>query len=257
MPRQVIIPFRTPHNQAPNPMWGSVLHGMLMEQLSSEKATALHQNRRPPWAQYVTRCHDGGALWVVSLLTQEIERVFDAHILSMLPKEFHLRQKGYSILMQPPVTDRYLVDSWFFESTEKTGNQGARFEITFLTPTAFKQNGKYVAQPDIRLIYYSLASRWNEICDLDICPLNVSEEHMQEVCVSTHVANDFTSESAFSVNGKPIKGFRGTIILTCEKTIVARKWRMLFRYAQFCGVGIKTALGMGAFCLKSDNEVNS
>ncbi len=37
-------------------------------------------------------------------------------------------------------------------------------EIRFLTPTAFKQAGRYAIFPQERLLLQSLLSRWNYLC---------------------------------------------------------------------------------------------
>ena len=69
----------------------------------------------------------------------------------------------------------------------------------------------------------------------------------QDLAQEVYVADYRLRMQAFSVDGARIPAFRGDYTLGMKNNLMSNRIiAMLGEYANYCGVGIKTALGMGA-----------
>lgn len=121
---------------------------------------------------------------------------------------------------------------------------GKYLHMHFLTSCAFKSEGQYVIFPQPQFILGSLVKRWNAFADSNkLEALGVAQDLAQEV----YVADYRLRMQAFSVDGARIPAFRGDYTLGMKNNLMSNRIiAMLGEYANYCGVGIKTALGMGA-----------
>ena len=125
-----------------------------------------------------------------------------------------------------------------------TKEAGKYFRIEFLTPTAFKQRGRFVIWPDVRLVYQSLMNKYSAILsETDM----YDEETLEQLVESSELAEYRLRSVKFPMEGIVIPAFCGTITIRMRGTnTMARYLRMLLRFGEYSGVGIKTAMGMGA-----------
>ena len=228
--------------RAPSSM-GSVLHGALIEQLPEDYAAYLHTENLRPYSQSIRwdRARER-VIWRIGTLDRAAAEIIGAVLQSL--EHIHLRQKGYTVDVQniQCVEERSyqdIADEYFRAETAPCGA-----EIHFLTPTSFKQGGAYIILPESALILQSLLARWNRFCP----DIRIEEDDLaQTLAVHTRLTRYALRSASFSVEGYSIRGFRGQIALQfAGGDMVRRILGTLLAFAPYAGIGIKTALGMGA-----------
>ena len=222
---------------------GSILHGALMERLPGDYAAYLHTENLRPYSQSIRWDRETGrVLWRIGTLDRTAGEIIGGVLHGI--GSIHLRQKGYSIDVQniQCIAQRSyqdIADEYFRAETAPRGT-----EIHFLTPTSFKQGGAYIILPESALILQSLLTRWNRFCP----DIRIEEDDLvQTLAAHTRLTRYALRSAAFSVEGYSIRGFRGQIALQFTGSdMVRRILGTLLAFAPYAGIGIKTALGMGA-----------
>ena len=120
--------------------------------------------------------------------------------------------------------------------------------INVLSPTAFKQDGRYTVLPSEKLTVQSLTAKWNAAFpEHRIDDAEAVMRLTQGVFISDHSL----SCRHFRLKGVSIPGFLGTFTLSsCLTGSDAELFALLMRFSEFSGLGIKTALGMGGVEIK-------
>lgn len=227
----------------PNSSLASVFHGVLMETIEPDFADSLHLSQIHPFSQYITG-KDDHVIWNINALdTESSEKIIDVLnqrnfvkaelrskdiILNVISKEFN--RISYDDLLK-----EYYLD----------GKSVRYITVRFITPTAFKSNGKYVIFPTSKLILNSLAKRY----DLNSKSTSISDTYLSEYIEEhTEIVEYDLKSVKFSIEGITIPSFIGSvkIKLSGSREFVCLM-NMLMRYGEFCGTGIKTSLGMGAY----------
>ncbi|UBF28008.1 CRISPR system precrRNA processing endoribonuclease RAMP protein Cas6 [Kovacikia minuta CCNUW1] len=119
-----------------------------------------------------------------------------------------------------------------------------RFQLEFLTPTAFAQNRSHLPLPVPTLMFRSWLERWNHFA-----PVYLGSEELigylgEAIALSRHELKT----RSFQVHSGKVTGFTGNAtlqILSRTDPLLANVANLLIQYAQFAGTGIKTRLGMG------------
>ena len=243
MLKLVEIPLTLPPESTFSPSMGSVFHGALMERIPVELAERLHESTLRPYSQYLyydkkmRRC-----LWRLGFLTEETAECLLRAIAA--PGELFLKQKDYAVQMGEVCavkeTDyEALADGIFMDANAP---KGARLD--FLTTVSFRQGGVYVIFPDLALIFQSLQNRWNAFSPKMKIDAPELGRQLADVC---RVASYRLESRPFSVEGQNINGFSGSLRLRfTDNDMTRRIMGLLLSLAPFSGVGVKTALGMGA-----------
>lgn len=223
--------------------FGSILHGALMERLPKELATRLHEQDMRPYSQGVFWDKAAGvARWRIGIVEEETGEAIEATLCR--GGEIFLRQKGCAVrlgelrlLQQSDFSE--IADAFFLPEAPPKGAG-----ISFLAPTSFKREGRYVMLPDFFLICQSLLLRWNRFSER----IRLEEPALAEKLADACCLSQYALRSApFSVEAHTIRGFQGDMRVRFFGTDAVRRiLGMLFAFAPFVGVGIKTALGMGA-----------
>lgn len=123
-------------------------------------------------------------------------------------------------------------------------------QLDFLTPTSFHSGGRDVPLPLPELVFGSLLERWNAYAPLTLSP---GLRDFARECLG--IAHYDLKAWVVSVAGGRHAGFVGR----CGYRLLrydpywARALCLLADYAAYAGVGIKTAMGMGA-CRRSRDE---
>ena len=237
------IELNMPPETRINSSMGSVFQGALIELLPVDLAAELHQAGLRPYSQAVYFDRERQKpIWRLSSLNDFAE----TEILKPLfeKDEVYLRQKGFSV----GLLDKKLISSATFEQLTDTYFQSEKVpygaELLFRTVTSFKRDGRYVIMPELYLIFQSLLNRWNAYSpDIKLQEENL-EHHLAEDC--RVVQYDLHSEP-FYIEMKKIYGFAGKMrILFQGNDMVKRVLASIISFAPYSGVGIKTAIGMGA-----------
>lgn len=241
MLRQLLLSLMAPPDVRLNMSVSSVLHGAWMEILSPEYAGHLHEQGLRPYSQSVVFDGEGNALWRIGSLTDE---VYERAILPLLSQEeLFLRQKGYAIglrLRKERVSSYEELADGCFRGAELV----RRSNLRFLTATSFRRDGQYMIWPEATQLFGNLLRRWNAFSPAVKLEEARLEETLAEICSWSRYR---LYSRTFSLEGKWITGFGGELTLRFQGTEMARRIiALLLSFAPFSGVGIKTALGMGA-----------
>lgn len=237
---QAEIELTLPAGQILNQSMGSILHGALMEIVSPEWAEVMHSRKVRPYSQYVVFT-EGRALWRLQTLTEE---AFD-HILVPLMKvsRISLRQRGMDVGLS-----RFRIGKQeTFEQIEETywasPTKVHHVDMEFLTSASVKSQGQYAIFPEPQLVFVSLVNKWN----LYSGGSAVEEDDLfMHLASQTDIAGYRLHMHPFSLEGRRIRAFRGSVRYGFFKNEAAANLiATLAHFADYAGVGIKTALGMG------------
>jgi len=229
-----------------NTNMASVFQGMLMELLDTETGTWLHSQQRHPYSQYIY--YEGQTVyWTISTLT---ETAYESILVPLLNDELRsmyceYHQLEFDILEKKIIkedSNTFLYDNYFKDYAKG-------FTIEFLTPTAFKSGGRYMNYPSVKWIFQSLMQKYdvngqeNQIFD---------EETLQKIEEDVVVTQYHLKSTTFHLEGMKIPSFKGKIqIYVKSNQSVVNLVNFLLRYGEYSGVGIKSAIGMGAIRVHS------
>lgn len=217
----------------------SNFQGILMEQIDTQYAEWLHGNQLHPYSQFLVR-EEGKTFWCVNTLTSE---AYDK-ILCPLQKleQVNMRKKETVLKLGERqislCNEKELVREFYEDSCPRY------LEVRFVTPTAFKQDGKYVIYPDLRLIFASLMRKYSEASEgMEMA----DEDTLEELSENCEIVRYHLRTVPFPLEKVRIHGFTGYIRIRVKgPETLARYVRLLLRFGEFSGTGIKTGIGMGA-----------
>lgn len=243
MLRCIEIPLVMPENYRIQPTMGSVFHGALMEHIAPESAALYHRMMLRPYSQTVYwDAKRQMAFWRIGTLTDEAyERLIlplqTVDTIWLKQKQCAVNLNGVQIVAQTSFED---LAQQFIKAA--AAPSGAEWQC--LSVLSFKQNDRYVILPDIRLFYQSLLQRWNAFSEM----ITLEQEGLLEQLTSHCRLTKYNLRSqTFSVNGSVIYGCDGwQRYQFFGYDMLKRLQGLLAAFAPFSGIGIKTALGMGA-----------
>ncbi|MDR3258872.1 MAG: CRISPR system precrRNA processing endoribonuclease RAMP protein Cas6 [Fusobacteriaceae bacterium] len=238
-----------PENDLPFSInYGSLFHGIIMENIDENYANILHDSGLKPYTQHIERDKDA-FVWIINALNKEanekILNIFYNHKI----KKFYLRDKDKKLIVENmeriEITYDSLVETTYFSENSRM------FQINFTTPTAFKSDGEYIFYPDIRLIYQSLMNKFNTFSEENSMD---SEETLEHLKSYTKIYKYNLRSTFFYLEGVKIPSFTGYIQIKINgpKELVNLS-HLLFKFGEFSGIGIKTAIGMGN--IKYSNKI--
>lgn len=223
--------------------WVPLFHGALMELLSPEYATELHQSRLHPYSQHL-EFREGEWYWVVNCLNEKaLQAIIKEGLLGI--DAIHIKSKDIFVEIgekeYEELPQRELLNHFY-------NSNGSRYiEIHFITPTAFKQRGNYLFYPDIRCIYQSLMNKYDEAVREENM---IDEDTLEQLCQNSSIIRYDIKSTGFIMGGISIPSYIGKVTLKLSGTqTMADFANLLFTFGTYSGVGIKTSLGMGAFKL--------
>lgn len=228
----------------------SNLQGVLMEHIKTKYAELLHTHGTKPYSQCLLAREEKE--WVVKTCTKEAHQEI---ILPLLDADFTsfciekkdicvtIKEKSYSVVKKKELLDE------FHEGTS------SRFlALEFLTPTSFKSNGRYVIIPELRYIYQSLMNKFSALSE------NIQmydSETLEQLARHSSIVRYRLKSTSFPLEGINIPSFQGEIGIKITGTdTMARYIRLLARFGEYSGVGIKTAMGMGALKIKERGKTH-
>ncbi len=226
----------------------SLFHGALMEMLSEEYAEYLHHSRLHPYTQHL-EMREKEWYWVVCCSEETAVQCIIKDVLLKLEfleirnrnLQVRIIGKQYQEMKQKELMNR------FYEA-----QSGRYTELHFLTPTAFKQRGRYIFYPDIRCIYQSLMNKYDAVAKEESM---IDEEALAQLCENTQIVRYDLKSVYFYLEGIKIPAFIGKITIKMAGTqTMANFARLLFEFGTYAGIGIKTALGMGAYRILEKGE---
>ena len=221
----------------------TVFHGALMATITPDAAEALHAQGLRPYSQYLYWDRERNvAIWRIGTLTDDAH---EAIVMPLMNKSaLLLRQKRFEVSLDKPA----IVKENSFENLADTfiaggtSPKGATWDM--LTPASFKQEGRYVIMPDMTLLYGNLIRRWNAFSSkARLDDLELSQKLAEQCRLMRYRLESRT----FPLEGTQVYGFDGRMRYGFFGFDMMRRVQgMLTAFAAFSGIGIKTALGMGA-----------
>ena len=242
MPQIMEITLTLPEGQRLYPSMGSVLHGALMEYAHEDFAAAMHRAGVRPFSQFVYYDKQAErAVWRIAALNGEAAAEL-GYAFAAMPQNLCLKQKGYVVQLSKPQpvkeADYAAMAQQFF-----TEQPPRKAEVTFVTSTSFKAYGAYKIYPYNAYIFRSLLKRWNAYSGGLVLEEENLEQHLAD---AVKVIGYNLSLQQYSVGGAPIDAFKGRYTLLLRGTEAQNRIAaLLLAYAEYAGIGIKTALGMG------------
>ena len=228
----------------------SIFHGALMELISEEYADELHLSKLHPYTQHLERRSEDW-YWVVTTLSEKAHdeiiqnKLLRVNGVYLFKKDLKIDiiEKNHTI-----VEDADLAKSFYNEKPERY------ITLKIVTPLSFKTKGRYINYPDIRLIYQSIMNKYDSVnADEAI----YDEETLDELTQNTALNRYELRSMGFSLEGIKIPSFIGKMTLRVGGTQTMCSFaNMLFRFSEYSGIGIKTALGMGAISLEKKKQNN-
>lgn len=240
MLQKIILQCKYEGEQRASYNWGSLLHGFLMQALPEETADMLHESGLRPFSQYVLAPAEKQLNWNIGLWDRDLaEQILQA----VMPlSRIELVQKG--IILEVGGVQRITrTESEHFDHFFIGEPPCRRFEIDFLTPCTHKQNGNYVLFPSPELIVNSLSRRF----DAHIPDITLNDPAaMQEVSRHIRIVRYSLRSAVYYLENTKITGYTGRITLVVGgPEQLARLTGALLSFAEYSGLGVKTALGMG------------
>lgn len=226
----------------------SNLQGVLMEHINIDYAQHLHEQGLKPYSQYILTGNEKE--WIVKTCTQE---AYQEILLPLLEKEFYdftIEKKDIHIKIQEKciktIKKKELLDEFY----SNTANHYLNLE--FLTPVSFKSNGRYIIMPEMRYIYRSLMNKYSAASSkMDM----YDDETLEQLVNSSNIIQYKLRSTFFPLEGVKIPSFKGEITVKIAGTnTMAGYAKLLARFGEYSGVGIKTAMGMGALRIKERRE---
>lgn len=228
----------------------SLLHGFLMNIVSPEFADSMHIAAIRPYSQNLIK--DKGNIWTWQIKTLSEEAWENIWFELENVNEIFLKHCNSNIIILSKETEETSFEK-LFEDAYFSDLSSKYIELEFVTPTAFKSNGRYVNYPDIRMFMSSLIRKY------DFCSekTSVYDERLMENLVNNTLIVKYNLRSThFHLEGVKIPSFIGKITLKAggHPNMVCMA-NMLAAFGQYSGVGIKNALGMGAIKIIEQRKV--
>lgn len=219
----------------------SLMQGVLMEWLDSDYVETLHADGWKPYAQYLETIQ-GQWFWNITLFSREAyEKIYNA-VMDEKRTAIYLKHDQTEIkILEKEVkctNTETLMKQFYFQDAPKY------IKIRFVTPTAFKKNGQYVFYPDISCILQSMIHKYDAVTT---CTGEIDEAILSELIKNIKVIQYNLKSCSFHLEGIRIPAYRGVITLGLRGSQTLINYiHFLFHFACYCGIGIKTAMGMGA-----------
>ena len=227
----------------------SLFHGALMELLPEDYADALHESRLHPYAQHL-EYRDGDWYWVVNCLNKEAAKIIIHDTLWNLEHiKINNRDMDVAIVQKRYAETSYkeLMNQFYEAECERY------LQVHFISPTAFKQNGRYLFYPEFRCFFQSLMNKYDSSCREESM---IDADTLEQLYTNAQIVRYDLKSVSFSLEGVKIPSFIGKITIKMNGTqTMANFARMLLEFGTYSGVGIKTSLGMG--CMRLIKEKGS
>ena len=243
MPVAMELVLGLPENEKIHRAMGSIMQGALMEILDTESTKMLHVDGLRPYSQYLYFDKNKNLpIWRVNSLNDWAYEKISVPLTRQ--RQIFLKHKNYSVnLLEHKiiVVESYadIAERFMSESAEICGG----VDLEFVTTTSFRRNGQYVIFPEIYLLIQSLLNRWNKFAD----GFNIEDDISHMMATFCRITEYDLRTQKFLLEHQKISGFCGKMYLKFEGNfIVNNLLGLLSEYANYAGIGIKTALGMGA-----------
>ncbi len=224
-----------------SPSRGALMHGVLMNSID---ASSLHQGSAPrPFSQNLLWSAAGEYLWTINLLNENNCAAIKSW-LENVPS--FIRIEHYDAQMEVRGVDCISSTSYEQMLTEVFAELPPKYvTFDFLSPLIFKKAGfkSPWPYPEARMILQSVLSRWNQYSDV----ATFSDETIFEDAAQHIAPHALRIQSQrISMDATNFVGTIGSASFLVSKSELRQLMNLAGRYAEYSGIGAKTAMGLGA-----------
>ncbi len=151
------------------------------------------------------------------------------------PADLHIT----SILGTPQSTQPWANAISYTQLYDRASESNRQIDLSFCTPTAFRQSNYDCALPTRELVFNSLIKRWNQYSGIELSKTLVEHIFPSFFDIRTEIVADSRSKFIGCVGAM---NFR---ILGDVEPLVIKQINALADFAIYSGVGRKTTMGMG------------
>ena len=209
------------------------LHGWLMHQIPQELAAAYHSNALRPYALYLCpAAADGTQSGLLSILREDA---------SVIAEALAAAEKIPIGGMKTPLRCTVQESEQYYLRDAVHALTGDRLRLRFLSPAVYKLNSQPCCFPDLPRLFHSALEKMALFEGIA-----VSEDAFRQALAAVRITDWQLSHSPFLITGRTQQGMHGMIeLILPQDEALSRMLKTVFVYAQFCGVGARTAMGMG------------
>ena len=232
--------FHVNSEEALPPARAYAFYSCLLSLLPEEYVEQLHEQRETPISQCLYK-EKTDTLWRISLLDDTADSVVSPILSSLDSLSLAIGRIDLDKLQEKAFSAEELI------GTARAIESDRYFSLCFLSPTAFKQGGRYTVLPEKELILQSLMKKWNAA--FPSYPLEDADA-FQMLAEGIRISDFNLRTTRFSLKDNKIPGFIGTMSLDTHLSApLLELWKLWISFAPYSGLGIKTALGMGGIKL--------
>ena len=212
------------------------INAFLMSKIPPETAELLHKKDLRPYSMFTLE-QTNNIVFRLNVLTGDAMPLYDAVMNTRLFEVAGI--EGGVAVLEIVEHEELQADKLFERPTSK-------FKILFASPATYRHGSGYTNVFAIQPLLYSVADKLRLFESID-----VTNDEIKALCETVKFPNYKLSSAVFRVKrGSPVLGFTGEMnVELCGTTEQNRRIMMLFRYAEYSGLGAKTALGMGGILL--------
>lgn len=211
-------------------------YGALLSLLPADYGELVHRQGETPLTQHLCE-EDGKTYWRVHLLDDAGGGAVSEVLNGLGALSLHTGEIGLALRERADLTAEELMEA-------ARGMERQRyFNLRILSPTAFRQAGKYVVLPDKELILQSLINKWNVV--FPSYPLE-DRDAFRMLADGIRITDYRLHTMRFRMKDSRIPGFVGNLSIDAQLSApIMELWKLLLLFSERSGIGIKTALGMG------------
>ena len=251
MPTSLKIQLKGEEGHRHGSYMASLMQGVLMERIDPAYAEYLHRTGAHPYSQNI-QIKEDRIYWNINALSDEAEQYIVHPILKGGDEAILLTHRQETL----QIIDKKVDSISYDELVQKyyLGSNSRNLTLQFLTPTSFKQGGRYCIFPTSRLIFQSLMQRYDAGAEESSI---FSEELVEEFEQYAEITDYKLRSVRFSMEGVKIPSFIGECKIRIKgPQQMVNVAHMLAQFGRYSGVGIKTGLGMGALDVKEYRSFN-
>jgi CRISPR-associated endoribonuclease Cas6 len=241
-----------PVEGAPTPVDPALLHGLLFGWLHGRApalAAAAHDAPVRPFALSPLRHGERTATLRVTALDDSLTAPLRERLAELRGADVPLALGGreWRLLPAEPEDEREETCDQIGDAIDPT----APLEMEFTSPTAFARHRTLYPLPDPALMIASWRRRWNAFA-----PTPVAEDRVALAEALVTFRRHRLRTETITIEGRAMIGFVGEVALRLPDRLrvaedVLRDLGTLARYAEYCGTGVRTAMGMGQTRVRS------
>lgn len=250
MLRRIKIKIQLENGEKPSVYWGYILYGILMRNVGGKFAEYMHGQGLKPVSQYVVKEDEKAAAWTINFLDEASFEIVAGFLENC--RELYSENKESLFLLTDKEFSEPLSSIDFCGKFFAGPKPARRVEMIFKTPCSFKSEEQYCIFPTAELIIKSLVNKWNAFSDYFTLDDENALKHLIE---GTRISRYVLKSTSYHLKGTTIPSFAGRLTLTADgPEPLARLFNLVAAFAEYSGVGMKTALGMGGCEVKLERK---